>query len=146
VAVDVSNDGNLIVTGSKDRTVKIWTSMSGVSDIFHSNGIPKQLHSFTHDDCIVHVAFSPDCRLVVASVIDHAVYVWDVTSASMTAKLEGHLDYAYSVAFTSSASHILSGSLDKTMRLWELDPTVRKTSEKGHFGGSCIKTIDGHDV
>jgi len=145
VGVDISNDGNLIVTASDDSTAKIWTSMSRETDMFRSTGMAKLLHNFKHEDFILHVAFSPDSRLLVTSSPNGAVYVWDVTSASMTAKLNGHLSSVSSIAFTPSGSHILSCSWDKTMRLWELDPTVRKTA-KGHFGGSCIKIIEGHAV
>jgi general transcriptional corepressor TUP1 len=133
-ALDVSSDAKFIVTGSGDCTVKIW-DYSG-----------RQIHCFTIKDGITSVAFSPDCRTVAASCLDNTVHVWNTTSASMIATLTGHIDATYFVTFNPSGSQIISVSLDRTVRIWELDPTLRGTSNEAHFGGSCTKAIDGHAV
>ena len=46
--------------------------------------------------------------------------------------LEGHTDLVNSVALTPDGRRALSGSKDKTLRLWDLDT------------GACLKTLEGH--
>lgn len=145
-SIDIANNGKFVATGSEDSKVKLWTSMSKERDDFLDYGVPSTLHDFELPEGVTSVAISPDCRLIAACSLDSLVYVWDVETGSMTAKLTDHLDSVYSVSFTPSSSHVISTSLDKTLRLWELDPTVQKTPETESFGHSSVQVYRGHAV
>jgi glucose repression regulatory protein TUP1 len=57
-------------------------------------------------------------------------------------RLEGHKDSVYSVAFMPDGKTLVSGSLDKTLRMWQL-------GERGYDHGkspACIQTFTGHKV
>jgi len=48
-----------------------------------------------------------------------------VATGNMIERLKGHKDFVYSVAFTPDGAGIVSGSLDKTMKLWDISPLLR---------------------
>ena len=49
-----------------------------------------------------------------------------------TAILEGHINYISSISLDSYGSHLVSGSLDNTIRVWDI------------VSGQCLKILNGH--
>lgn len=134
-SLEFSHNGRLLVSGSGDRSVRIWDWAQQVP--IHVLRIrdpePK-------DPGITSVAISPDDRLVAAGSLDTMVRVWDLQTAQEVAKLQGHKDSVYSVAFTPDAQKLVSGSLDKALRIWDI-------SSKGYGERNlCIHTLTGHKV
>jgi WD40 repeat protein len=109
-AVAFSLDGKRIVSGSEDRTVRLWDAGTG-----QQIGAPLTGHT----GAVWGVAFSPDGRRVVSGSWDDTVRVWDVDSGQQIgAPLTGHTDTVWSVALSPDAKRIVSGSGDDTVRLW----------------------------
>lgn len=54
----------------------------------------------------------------VSASADKKVRVWDVSTAKEFRVLEGHSDTVTSCAISEDSRSILTGSLDKTCRLW----------------------------
>jgi WD40 repeat protein len=46
------------------------------------------------------------------------VKVWSVSARKEVALLAGHTDVVFSVAFSPDGQHIVSGSLDKLVKVW----------------------------
>ena len=46
--------------------------------------------------------------------------------------MEGHSNYIYSIAFSPDGTKIISGSSDKTIKIWDANT------------GQCLKTLEGH--
>ena len=67
-----------------------------------------------------------------------AVRIWDARTGELLERLQGHRDSVYSVAFTPDERGLVSGSLDKTLKLWDVSwlsvagQTKCKMSLKGH--------------
>jgi glucose repression regulatory protein TUP1 len=144
-SLDISNDGEFIATASADCSVKIWSFTSQQHDMHHGNEKPNEFQHFVLQDSMADVAISPDCRIVAASSLNLRIYVWDIASGSMIAELTDHIGIAFTLAFSPSSSQIISGSLGKIL-LWELDPTVQRTTGSDHFGGSSVRVLEGHAV
>jgi WD40 repeat protein len=56
------------------------------------------------------------------------------------------MDSVYSVAFAPNGRDLVSGSLDKTIKMWELASPPRIGVAQAPRGGKCIRTFEGHKV
>ena len=53
-----------------------------------------------------------------------AVRIWDARTGELLERLQGHRDSVYSVAFTPDERGLVSGSLDKTLKYWDVSRLV----------------------
>ena len=129
-----SLDGRLIVSGSADKTVRIWEMIDGSSKVLtiKDGDSPKDDHDVTS------VAISPNGQFVAAGSLDTVVRIWDVTTTQLVARLRGHSDSVYSVSFTPDGKGLISGSLDKTLKYWDVSDLVG--------GSQCTMDFTGHKV
>jgi WD40 repeat protein len=67
-AVTFSPDGKYVLTGSFDRTARLWDIESG--DL---------LRTFKHKDYVNAVSFSPDGKLILTGTDDGSAYVFDMS-------------------------------------------------------------------
>ena len=115
-SLDFSADGRLIVSGSGDKTARIWDMVDGTSKVLTIN----DPDSLNNDAGVTSVAISPNGQLVAAGSLDTVVRIWDVATAQLVERLRGHRDSVYSVAFTPDGKGLVSGSLDKTLKYWDV--------------------------
>jgi DNA-directed RNA polymerase subunit RPC12/RpoP len=123
----VSPDGKWAVSGSMDKTVKIWGLNTGQCRTTLEG----------HTASVTSVAITPDGKRILTGSSDRSVRAWDAGSGQEVAKLEGHTKGVWSVAALYDNARALSGGVDKTLRLWDL------------ASGKCLMTIvcgtDGTD-
>ena len=111
-SVAFSPDGAKIVSGSIDKTLRLWNATTGES-------IGKSLYG--HEHWISSVAFIPNGEKIVSGSYDGTIRLWDATTGkSIGTPLEGHENIVYSVAFSRDGKTIASGGLDGTVRLWDI--------------------------
>lgn len=109
-SVCLSADGRLALTGSSDKTLKLWDVETG-----------RCLQTFEgHLDAVTCVCLSGDGRYGLSGCMDKSLKLWDVASGSCLHTLNWHRDSVFSVCLSGDARYALSGSWDKWMKLWEV--------------------------
>ncbi|KAG6328615.1 hypothetical protein ID866_10474, partial [Astraeus odoratus] len=126
-SVAFSPNDSLIVSGSLDKTIRVWDAHTG-SQI----GSPIEGHT----NVVWSVAFSPDGRWIVSGSgsEDKTIRIWDAhTGSQIGSPFEGHTGQVLSVAFSSDGRWIVSGSVDRTIRVWD-----------AHTGSQIGSPFEGH--
>ncbi|KAJ6196293.1 WD40-repeat-containing domain protein [Bipolaris maydis] len=122
-SVAFSHDSSRIVSGSFDRTAKIWDASSGAC----------LLTLRDHDEAVSSVAFSHNSSRVVSGSHDTTAKIWDTNSGACLLTFRGHSKYVCSVAFSYDSSWIASGSGDFTVKIWNSN------------NGECIQKLEHGD-
>jgi WD40 repeat protein len=147
-SIAFSPDGKFIVSGSADNTVRIWNVATGkeIARMLPDYFALTQNGTTYYMSGVYHVAFSPDGKYIASSGTDGNVYIWEVSSGREIARLSPllkhdispYLSYsALSVAFSPDSKYVVSGSTDKTIRIWEIK-TQREVASFGFFGGEAV--------
>jgi glucose repression regulatory protein TUP1 len=77
--------------------------------------------------------------------LDKQIRIWDAQNGYFISRFEGHEDSVYSVAFGPDGQYLVSGSLDTTLKLWDLAQRGKAPGAEGEQG-PCIQTFYGHKV
>jgi WD40 repeat protein len=130
-AVAFSPLGKILASGSKDKTVKMWSLETG-----------KEIYSFKgHTDDVLCVAFSPDGKLLASSGGGNDKTIKILQLAENKVKtLTGHSDWfggITSLAFSPDGKTLISGSQDKTIKLWNLETSQEIKTLSGHSDHIC---------
>lgn len=131
-SVSLSDDTHA-VTGSWDRSLRLWDLRTGQS----------ATKFVKHTKDVLAVAFSPDSRQIVSGGRDNVIRVWNVQGTCVS-ELPGHEDWVSSICFfpTVGTSKILSGSWDGTAKIWDLESrTCLHTLSKQHTNYVSTVTV-----
>jgi eukaryotic-like serine/threonine-protein kinase len=124
-ALSISADGNLLVSGSADHSLKIWDLVTGK--------LRQTLKG--HSAPVTAVALSSDGKMLVSGSEDTTLKIWDVSTSTLLHTLSEHTDRVYAVALSPDGKTIASGSQDFTVKLWnaETGELIRTLSQPaGH--------------
>jgi len=134
-SVAFSKDGKTIITGSLDKTARLWDLEEGTI-----------IHEFKHPESVLAVAFSPDNAKVLTGSSNGKAYFWDI-NGNIIRVLDQHTDAVHSVAFSPDGSKIVTGSGDLSAILWDIDGNVLKEIY-GHVGSVRAVTFspDGRSI
>jgi hypothetical protein len=118
----VTADGEKIISGSYDKTVKVW-SMSSGECLSTLEG---------HLGWVFSVCVTAGGEKIISGSYDKTVKVWSMSSGECLSTLEGHQDWVASVCVTGDGEKIISGSEDTTVKVWSMS------------SGECLSTLEGH--
>ena len=156
----ISADGRLIVSGSWDKSIKVFDihtkeQLHHFSDV-HSGTISSFVRTLTHFliDSITSVAIPADGRVIVSGSRDKSIKVFNMqtkeqlhhfskahsgtSSLSLVCTLTSHLiDWILSVAISADGRFIVSGSRDKSMKVFDM----HTKEQVHHFSNAHSSTI-----
>ncbi len=119
-SIVIAPDGNTIVSGSMDGTIRISDFSTGTC-IRTLSG---------HTGIVTCVAI--EGAFIISASVDKTVKIWDFNTGSCMDTFFGHKDGVMSVAISKTTSTIVSASFDKTIKIWDFNT------------GTCIHTLTGH--
>ena len=122
--VAFSPDGQTLVSGSYDKTVRLWDIVT--SELKHT--------LMGHWDEVISIAFSPDGQTLASGSLDKTIILWDAMTGEHKHTLQGHTHFVESIAFSPDGQTLASGSADRTIRLWDAVTGENKHTLERHEG------------
>jgi WD40 repeat protein/predicted Ser/Thr protein kinase len=121
-SVALSQDGQTLVSGSQDDTIKVWNPTTGEL----SRTINAQAGS------VRAVSLSADGKTLAAGNGDNSIKVWDLPTGKLRYTLSGHTGSVWSVALSRDGKTLVSGSQDNSIKVWNVET------------GKLVRTLTGH--
>uniref|UniRef100_A0A665VBF8 Autophagy-related protein 16-1-like n=1 Tax=Echeneis naucrates TaxID=173247 RepID=A0A665VBF8_ECHNA len=129
-AVRFSPGSRLLATGGMDRRVKLWEVVSGHCE-------PKGALTGSNAG-ITSIDYDSAGSYLLAASNDFASRIWTVDDYRLRHTLTGHSGKVLSARFLLDNARIVSGSYDRTLKLWDLRS---KVCMKTVFAGSSCNDI-----
>ncbi len=138
-----------LLTGSQDLTVKCWHVPALQSSGTSLKKAPQARYTRkAHDKDINSIDINHDMKLFASASQDRTVKIWSLDKGEVQGILRGHRRGVWSVRFapkgapsitghgggsaSGSRGAVLTGSADKTIKIWSLADY------------SCLRTLEGH--
>ena len=113
-SLDLHPDNKRMVTGSTDKTLRLWDLASG-AELRRYEG---------HEGPINKVAFSPEGKYIASVSEDKTVRLWDTESGALLHTMTGHDGIINSAIFSPDGRFIVTTCLDNTVRWWDVQSGV----------------------
>ncbi|KAF8153274.1 Rnu3ip2 protein [Crassisporium funariophilum] len=144
-----SETGQYIFTSGKEGSIIKWDLATGkklstIHKVRPTNSDKKGKGKATpdpsvkgHTDEILSLALSGDGKLLASAGRDRRLCVWDTEKGEWVKSFSGHLghkDVISTVAFRKGTNQLYSGSFDRTVKVYDLSPSVM----------GYVETLFGH--
>ena len=117
VSVNFNSDGTLLVSGSRDNTVRLWDVATRMLKATLTG----------HEGTVNSVDFSPDDTMVASGSNDNSVGLWDVATERRKATL-WHSQDVNSVQFRPDGNTLASAGDDNLVRFWDITTLTQKAT------------------
>ena len=128
----------LIITGSRDSSLRVWKLPRSDDPSFMQVGQPQD-----ESECPYFIrtlnghihsvrAIASHADTLVSGSYDCTVRVWRISTGETLHRLQGHSSKVYSVVLDHERNRCISGSMDNLVKVWSLDT------------GSVLYNLEGH--
>ncbi len=119
--VAFSPDGRYVMSGSDNRTVKLWDVKTG-----------QLVRTFQgYSSSVRSAVFSPDGKYLLTGN-GETLNLWDAQTGREVYAVKAHSDSVTSVAYSPDGRYAVSGSWDKNIKLWEISTGKELRTFHGH--------------
>lgn len=129
-----SSDGTYLVSGSNDKTTKLWDILTG--------GVIKTFCGHTSRVCSVSISL--DCTTIASGSEDESIRLWDVWTGECHHIIRGHNVAITSIIFSPTNPQLLvSASSNHTVQQWNINgyrigPTFEGDNVASYLDGTCF--------
>jgi WD40 repeat protein len=106
---DWSPDGNLMVTGHEDGSLRMWQVTSDRERSILTG----------HSEAIYDAVFSPNGQRIASASEDGTVKLWDADTGVELMVFEGHVGSVRSIDWSPDGKRFVTGGSDGLPRVWE---------------------------
>jgi WD40 repeat protein len=118
-SIAISN--NLLVSASKDQTVKVWDINAGT-----------ELRTcYGHNKEVTSISFSPDGNQAISGDLDGTIILWDINTCQIVHNFYNESEVK-SVAWSPNNAYILSGHDNNAVKLWDINTKQELRTFTGH--------------
>ncbi|HEV3142808.1 MAG TPA: protein kinase [Gemmataceae bacterium] len=112
-AVAVTPDGRYLITGSRDRSIKVWDRETWQA--------PPNFKIMYHQDDVSALAVDHTGRYLLSGSYDNTARLWNLADQTYLQEMRDHEHNVLCVAFSPDSRLLLTGadSADRTARLWD---------------------------
>lgn len=131
-----NKDGTLAVTGSFDKSIRLWDPATG-----------KQLREFSgpngHQSLVLSVAFNPKGDQIASGGSDNTARVWDVPMSTPVRDL-AHTAGVTAVTLSPDGKTLAAAAKDGSVKLWATADGKPIATLTGHSGGATGVAFSGN--
>ncbi|MHA2475104.1 MAG: WD40 repeat domain-containing protein, partial [Promethearchaeota archaeon] len=109
-SVAVTNKGDNIISGSDDKTLKIWN--------FSTGNLIRTIEA--HNQPILSVAISLDDTYIFSGSSDNLIKVWGKVRGNLITEFDEHTDAVTSLVVPPGGKNLISGSKDGQAIIWDV--------------------------
>ena len=136
-----NNKDNLIISGCKDGSIKLWNYINPNDNINEGDDIIIEINEslaskVIHDDEINAIKFAPNGKMFASASYDKTIKLFELNQTNnnfnMIHSLSGHKKGVTDISFSPYAKILASCGTDKLIKMWNL------------VDYTCLNTYEGH--
>jgi len=153
-ALDYSPNGHSVVSGSMDGSAIIWDLRNFNHKYLRTSEPAAKIKESSNAAGITSISISFCSQYVAGGCLDKFIRIWSMKTGEL--KLGGHEDSVYAVRFMNDAKRLVSGGLDRSIRIWNVSSLWDAVSDDrkhtkprflhGMVACPVIKIFWGHSV
>ncbi|KAG0144993.1 hypothetical protein CROQUDRAFT_723718 [Cronartium quercuum f. sp. fusiforme G11] len=148
---DLSDDGNLLASGGKDKLIGVWDiSINNNKNNQQQDQNLKEQKTLIwktgmrgHKDLISSVAFRSGSSTLYTASYDRMIKVFNLDSLTYSETLFGHQDSIVSISALTKETLVSAGSRDRTCRYWKIIDETQLVFRGGGGNSKLRDLIDG---
>ncbi|WVR09038.1 hypothetical protein IAU60_006098 [Kwoniella sp. DSM 27419] len=131
--VKYNHGAKYLLTGSADRTIRLWNPLLG-KEI-------KCYRGHAQEVLALDIGSAHDNAKFASSGGDKTVFVWDVPSGTIIRRLQGHFGKINAVAFNTDAQVLATAGFDAKVMLWDMRASSREPLQTLKDATSTITSL-----